>query len=335
MKKSETAFVTGSDGFIGSHLVEALIRAGTKVRALTYYNSFGSNGWLDTLSPDVFSEIEVVPGDVRDPQHMERLVKGCDVVFHLAALIGIPFSYVAPDLYIQTNVNGTLNILNAAHKSGHCRIIHTSTSEVYGTAQFVPITEEHPLNPQSPYAASKASADHLALSFYRSFELPVTVVRPFNTFGPRQSTRAIIPTLITQMQRKSPTIKVGSLTPKRDFTFVKDTAAGFIAASHASKAQGQVVQLGSNFEVSMADVVEDLAKIFGTTPKIETEEARIRPEKSEVHRLWAANKKAKDLLGWEPEHLGRAGFTKALRATVEWFAAPQNLAHYRNLGYGV
>lgn len=333
--KGKTVFVTGADGFIGSHLVEALVTAGAKVRALVYYNSFDSRGWLDSVPANILSEVEIVPGDVRDPQHMERLVKDTDVVFHLASLIGIPYSYVAPDLYIQTNINGTLNLLNAARKWGKAKFIHTSTSEVYGTAQFVPITEQHPIHPQSPYAASKAAADHLALSYFCAFELPVTVVRPFNTFGPRQSTRAVIPTLLTQMKQAEPRVKIGLTTPTRDFTFVTDTAQGFIAAARSEKARGQVVQLGSNFEISIADLIQALGSILRVTPIVESEAERMRPEKSEVHRLWADNTKSKELLDWKPVYEGKPGFLKALAATAEWFSDPKNLSHYRADTYTV
>lgn len=335
MTLSKTVFITGADGFIGSHLTEALVRSGAKVRALVYYNSFDSRGWLDQLPQSVLSQFEVIAGDVRDTQHMEKLIKDADVVYHLAALIGIPFSYIAPDLYIQTNVQGTLNVLNAVRKWDRAKLIHTSTSEVYGTAQTAPITEAHPLNPQSPYSASKAAADHLALSYYYSFETPVTVVRPFNTFGPRQSTRAIIPTLITQMKQPGAVVKVGLTTPTRDFTYVTDTAAGFICAAESPKALGQLIQLGSNFEISIAELIDCLSETIGVTPTIETEQARLRPGSSEVHRLWADNSMAKRLLGWKPEYEGRAGFVRALKQTVDWFSEPLNLGRYRPGTYTV
>ena len=331
---SKTAFVTGSDGFIGSHLVEGLVSAGYKVKALVYYNPFDSHGWLDSIPKEVSSQIEIVSGDIRDSHHMERLIEGVDVVFHLAALIGIPFSYVAPDLYIQTNVQGTLNILNAVRKWGRASMIHTSTSEVYGTAQFVPMTELHPINPQSPYAASKAAADHLALSYHRSFEVPVTVIRPFNTFGPRQSTRAVIPSLLSQLLSQ-PEVKAGLTTPTRDFTYVTDTAAGFIAAAKSPAAVGETVQLGSNFEISIADLIESIASIVGVKATVKSESDRHRPEKSEVHRLWADNAKAKKLLNWAPKFGGKEGFLKALAITTEWFREPSNLARYRAGKYTV
>lgn len=333
--REKTAFITGADGFIGSHVTEAIVRAGFHVRALAYYNSFDSRGWLDCLPQDILAHVEVVMGDIRDIHLVERLVQGTDVVFHLAALIGIPFSYLAPDLYVQTNIQGTLNVLNAVRKWGQAKLIHTSTSEVYGSAQSVPITETHPLNPQSPYAASKLAADHLALSYHASFEVPVTVIRPFNTFGPRQSTRAIIPTLLTQMRQTRPAVKVGLTTPTRDFTFVTDTAAGFLAASSTDNGVGRVIQLGSNFEVSVAELITRLSEILGVEPIIETEEARLRPSGSEVHRLWADNTLAKTLLGWAPTYEGKEGFLRGLKETAEWFAEPTNYARYRGEGYTV
>jgi dTDP-glucose 4,6-dehydratase len=266
---------------------------------------------------------------------MEKFVRDVDVVFNLAALIGIPYSYVAPDQYIQTNVTGTLNILTAVKKSGQAALVHTSTSEVYGSAQFVPMTEDHPINPQSPYAASKAGADLLALSYHTSFQLPVTVVRPFNTFGPRQSTRAIIPTLLTQFCEKTPRIKVGALHPTRDFTFVTDTAAGFIAAASTDRGVGKVVQLGSNFEVSVAEIIEMLSEITGRTPTVEVEHNRMRPEASEVQRLYADNSRARELFGWKPEFAGREGFKRALAITAAWFAEPGNRARYRVATYTI
>jgi NAD dependent epimerase/dehydratase len=333
--KERTAFITGADGFIGSHLVEALVKQGFRVRALAYYNSFDSRGWLDCLPHDVLADVEVVMGDIRDGHLVERLVQDVDLVFHLAALIGIPFSYLAPDLYVQTNIQGTLNVLNAVRKWGRAKLIHTSTSEVYGSAQSVPITESHPLNPQSPYAASKLAADHLALSYYASFEIPVTVIRPFNTFGPRQSTRAIIPTLLTQMRQSTPIVKVGLTTPTRDFTFVTDTASGFLAAAMSDAGCGRVIQLGSNFEVSVAELITAISELLGVQPIIETESARLRPSGSEVHRLWADNTLAKTLLGWKPAYEGKEGFLRALQITADWFNEPANASRYRLGSYTV
>jgi NAD dependent epimerase/dehydratase len=327
----KTVFVTGADGFIGSHLVEALVTRSLKVRALVYYNSLGSFGWLDSLPPEVLSQVEVVAGDVRDPHLLETLTKDADVIFHLAALIGIPFSYTAPDLYVQTNIQGTLNLLQAARKWGRAKFIHTSTSEIYGSAQFVPITEKHPVSPQSPYAATKAAADQMALSFYYSFEVPVSVVRPFNTFGPRQSTRAIIPALVLQMLGDEGVIRVGATTPTRDFTYVKDTVEGFVAAAVSDRSIGETIQLGSNFELSIGELISLIGESLGVQPKIVTEEVRMRPEKSEVLRLWADNTRAREILGWNPNFGGKDGFRKALEMTIDWFRQPRNREGYKRL----
>ena len=325
--------VTGSEGFIGSHVTEALVRDGHEVIALAQYNSFDHRGWLGYLSPDVMGHFEILLGDVRDGYQMDALAKGCDAICHLAALIAIPYSYAAPQSYIDTNVTGTLNILNAARRHELTRVVHTSTSEVYGSAQFVPITEEHPLVGQSPYAASKIAADQLAYSFYASFGTPVVTIRPFNTYGPRQSMRAVIPTILTQLARGAAQIKLGDTQPTRDFNFVSDTAAGFVAARKSDNGLGEVINLGSNFEVSIGDVAKMAIDAFGSSAEVVSETARIRPQNSEVQRLWAANDKAKKNLGWTPEYGGREGFQKGLKRTIEWFADPKNLQLYQSEGY--
>ena len=297
--------VTGADGFIGSHLVEALVRQGHKVRAFVLYNSFNSWGWLDNCNSDVKEQFEIFSGDIRDPHGVKIAMKGCDAVIHLAALIAIPYSYHSPDTYVDTNIKGTLNILQAARDLDVKRIIHTSTSEVYGTAKFVPITEEHPLQAQSPYSATKIAADQLAYSFYTSFQLPVVIIRPFNTYGPRQSSRAVIPTIITQIAKGQKEIKLGALSPTRDFNYVQDTVSGFIAALNSEEGLGEVVNLGSNFEISISDTAYLIGEIMSTDIKIITDEARKRPENSEVERLWADNSKAKKLFDWKPSYAGR------------------------------
>lgn len=324
--------VTGADGFIGSHLTEALVRQGHDVRAFVLYNSFNSRGWLDRCDPAVEGQFEVFAGDIRDPYGVREAMKGCDRVLHLAALIAIPYSYHSPDTYVDTNIKGTLNVVQAARDLGVSKLVHTSTSEVYGTARFVPITEEHPLQGQSPYSASKIGADQIALSFYTSFDTPVTVLRPFNTYGPRQSTRAVIPTIISQIARGNRQIKLGALTPTRDFSFVTDTAAGFIAAMQADKGAGEVINVGSGFEISIGDTVRTIAEAMGAEVEVLAEEQRFRPEKSEVERLWAGTDKARELLGWTPEFGGLDGFREGLRITAEWFSKPDNLGLYRE-GY--
>ncbi len=326
---SRKLLVTGADGFIGSHLTEALVRQGNSVRAFVQYNSFNSWGWLDTCGDDVSGQFEVFAGDIRDPNGVNKAMQGCDAVLHLAALIAIPFSYHSPDTYVETNVKGTLNVLQAARSLGVGRVIHTSTSEVYGTARFVPITEEHPLQGQSPYSATKIAADQLAYSFYASFGLPVVILRPFNTYGPRQSARAVIPTIITQIASGKRQIRLGAVSPTRDFSYVQDTVAGFIAAVNAKNGRGEVVNLGSNFEVSIGDTAQLIAEAMGAEIEIVTEEERLRPEKSEVERLWADNAKAKALFGWEPAYAGREGFKRGLKETSEWFCRDDNLRGYK------
>ena len=327
--------VTGADGFIGSHLTEALVRAGHDVRAFVYYNSFNSWGWLDTVDADVKRALDVFSGDIRDPHGVRSAVAGCDTVLHLAALIAIPFSYHSPDAYVQTNINGALNVLQAARDQGVSRVVHTSTSEVYGTARFVPITEDHPLVGQSPYSATKIGADQMAESFYRSFATPVTILRPFNTFGPRQSARAVIPTIITQLLSGARRIKLGAVTPTRDFNYVKDTVRAFIAAMDAPGIEGATINAGSNYEISISETAEMIAKALGCELEIETDEARLRPDGSEVERLWADNSKAKRLLGWSPEYGGRDGFARALSETIAWFGDTQNLTRYKADRYNI
>ena len=321
--------ITGADGFIGSHLTETMVRQGHKVRAFVQYNSFNHWGWLDGCGADVAGQFEVFAGDIRDSNGVREAMKGCDAVLHLAALIAIPFSYHSPDSYVETNVKGTLNVLLAARDRGVRRVIHTSTSEVYGTARFVPITEEHPLQGQSPYSATKIAADQLALSFYASFGLPVIIARPFNTYGPRQSARAVIPTIITQIANGMQQIKLGALSPTRDFNYVQDTVAGFIAALTSDNGLGEVVNFGSNFEISIGDTAQQIADVMGVKVEILTDEARIRPDKSEVERLWAANAKAKELFGWQPAYGGLDGFKRGLEETVDWFLKVGNLRGYK------
>jgi dTDP-glucose 4,6-dehydratase len=321
--------VTGADGFIGSHLVETLVRSGNDVRAFVLYNSFGSWGWLDQCAPDVRGEFEVFTGDIRDPNGVRSSMKGSDIVLHLAALIGIPYSYHSPDTYVDTNVKGTLNVVQAAREFGLSRVVHTSTSEVYGTAQSLPMTEEHPLRAQSPYAATKVAADQVAMSFHFSFGTPVTVLRPFNTYGPRQSARAVIPTIITQLVAGNRRVKLGATNPTRDFTFVSDTVAGFLAAMGCEAAVGEVINLGTGDEISIRDTVRAIAEVMGTELDIETDEQRLRPAESEVGRLQSSNSKAKNLLGWQPALAGPEGFRKGLAQTVAWFQEPANLARYR------
>jgi dTDP-glucose 4,6-dehydratase len=326
----KTVLVTGADGFIGSHLTEALVRHGHKVRAFVYYNSFNSWGWLDQSPSEIKEQFEVFPGDIRDPHGVKEAMKGCDAVLHLAALIAIPFSYHSPDTYVDTNVKGTLNVLQAARELGVQRIIHTSTSEVYGTAQFVPITEQHPLQGQSPYSATKIAADQLAYSFYSSFDLPVVTVRPFNTYGPRQSARAVIPTVITQIANGARQVQLGALTPTRDFSYVQDTVNGFLAALNSNNGLGQVVNLGSNFEVSIRDTVSLIAESMNATVEITSSKERLRPDNSEVERLWSDNSKANELFGWQPTYGGRDGFKRGLSETIAWFMHPKNLSSYKS-----
>lgn len=321
--------VTGADGFIGSHLTEELVRRGYDVRAFVYYNSFNSWGWLDCASDEIKGALDIFAGDVRDPHGVKTALCGCDTVLHLAALIAIPYSYHSPDTYVDTNIKGTLNVLQAARELGIEKVVHTSTSEVYGTAQFVPITEDHPLQGQSPYSASKIGADQIAMSFYYAFDAPVAIIRPFNTYGPRQSARAVIPTIITQIASGRPTIKLGAIHPTRDFNFIKDTVNGFISVMESDKSIGEVINVGGSFEVSIADTVRIISKLMGSSISIESDQARLRPEKSEVERLLASNGKALRLTGWSPQYSGEEGFCKGLAETIGWFVNPSNLRMYK------
>jgi NAD dependent epimerase/dehydratase len=318
-----TTLITGADGFIGSHLTELLLEKGHKVRALSYYNSFNYWGWLEDIPAN--PNLEVVTGDVRDPHFCKEIVKDVDIIYHLAALIAIPYSYVAPDSYVDTNVKGTLNICQAAKEAGNIRVIHTSTSEVYGTALYVPIDEKHPKQPQSPYSASKIGADMMAMSFYNAFGLPVTIARPFNTYGPRQSARAIIPTIITQIAGGMKEIKLGDLTPTRDFNYVKDTARGFLALAQCDETIGKEINIASNTEISMADTLNLIKEIMQSDVQFITDEQRLRPKDSEVFRLLGDNKLIKQLTGWQPGY----SLEQGLKETITWIKNPENLKNYK------
>jgi NAD dependent epimerase/dehydratase len=328
MKK---VLVTGADGFIGSHLVEELVKGGNKVKAFCYYNSFNSWGWIDSLPEEIMQHVEVFTGDIRDPNGVRTAVQGCDIIYHLAALIAIPYSYHSPDSYIDTNVKGTLNILQAARDLNVQRVLVTSTSEVYGTAQYVPIDELHARQPQSPYSASKIGADCMAESFYRSFNLPVTIVRPFNTYGPRQSARAIIPTIITQLLNGTDELKLGDLRPTRDLLYVKDTAKGFIAIAKSDDLIGQDCNIATNSEISMQALVENLISIINPSASIVKDEQRLRPAKSEVYRLFGDNSKIRKHTDWKPEYNLKEG----LAETITWFGDKENLKNYKSNIYNV
>jgi len=325
----KTVLVTGADGFIGSHLVEMLVKKGYKVKALCQYNSFNYWGWLEDI--ECLNDIEVLNGDIRDAHFCRHMTKNVDIVFHLAALIAIPYSYVAPQSYVATNVTGTLNICQAAKDNGVSRVIHTSTSEVYGTAQYVPIDEKHPLQAQSPYSASKIGADAMAMSYFSAFDLPVTIARPFNTYGPRQSARAIIPTIISQIANGEKQIKLGDLTPTRDFNYVLDTCRGFISLLENANTIGEVINIGSNFEISMADTLALIKSIMASDVEFISDQQRIRPDKSEVFRLWCDNSKISSLTGFRPE----VSIEEGLRKTVQWFTQPENLSKYKHNIYNV
>jgi NAD dependent epimerase/dehydratase len=327
--KGKRVLVTGADGFIGSHLVEHLLAAGAQVRAFVYYNSFNSWGWLDSADERVRQSIEVFAGDIRDPHGVRTAMKECDVVMHLAALIAIPYSYHSPDTYVDTNVKGTLNVVQAARELGVQRVVHTSTSEVYGTARFVPITEAHPLQGQSPYSASKIGADQMAMSFQLSFGTPVAVIRPFNTYGPRQSARAVIPTIITQIASGARQIKLGAMHPTRDFNYVQDTVRGFVAVAECDAAVGRVINVGSNYEISVADTARTIAELMGREVEFTSDEQRLRPAGSEVERLWADNTLARELTGWTPRYGGIDGLRRGLGETIAWFGDRENLRRYK------
>jgi dTDP-glucose 4,6-dehydratase len=331
----QKVLVTGADGFIGSHLVEGLVQRGYNVKAFVLYNSFNSWGWLDRSPQAVRESVEVFAGDIRDPHGVHKAMEGCDAVLHLAALIAIPYSYHSPDTYIDTNVKGTLNVVQAARKLGVGKVIHTSTSEVYGTARTVPISEDHPLTPQSPYSASKIAADQVALSFWHSFSTPVTIVRPFNTFGPRQSARAVIPTIITQIASGERKIHLGALTPTRDFSYVLDSVSGFIAALESDQGIGEVTNLGSGFEISVGDTAALIAELMHAEVELTQDEERLRPEGSEVYRLLADNSKARRNWMWTPEYAGREGFRRGLTETIEWFRDAENLHGYKGNRYNI
>lgn len=321
--------VTGADGFIGSHLVELLIEEGHEVLALSQYNSFNSWGWLEDIPR--LKEVQVLSGDIRDSHYCRHITKGVDTVYHLAALIAIPYSYVAPESYVDTNVRGTLNICQAALDNGVKRVIHTSTSEVYGTAQYVPIDEKHPLQPQSPYSASKIGADAMAMSFFNAFNLPLTIARPFNTYGPRQSARAVIPTIITQIANGRKKIELGDVTPTRDFNYVTDTCRGFVALAGCDKAVGETVNISSNYEVSVGDTLNLIRELMGSDVEFSHDQQRTRPAKSEVFRLWGDNTKIRELTGFAPAFDLRRG----LQATIDWFTDPAHLARYKSGIYNV
>lgn len=327
--KEKKVLVTGADGFIGSHLTEMLLGMGAKVKALSQYNSFNFWGWLEDIA--AHENLEVVCGDVRDPNYCREITKDMDVVFHLAALIAIPYSYVAPDSYVATNVTGTLNVCQAARDNGCERIIHTSTSEVYGTAKYVPIDEKHPMQPQSPYSASKIAADAMAMSFYNAFNLPVTIARPFNTYGPRQSMRAVIPTIIAQIANGKKKIKLGDVSPTRDFNYVLDTCRGFIALAECEKTIGETVNIGSNFEITVGDTLNLIKELMNSDVEFITEKDRLRPSKSEVFRLWCDNTKIAELTGFKPKYDIRAG----LQETINWFSRENNLKKFKADIYNV
>ena len=326
---SNRVLVTGADGFIGSHLTELLVRQGYSVKALSQYNSFNNCGWLEDLKCK--DKIEIISGDIRDPNFCKLITKDIDIIFHLAALIAIPYSYIAPDSYVDTNIRGTLNICQAAKENKVKRLIQTSTSEVYGTANYVPIDEKHPLQAQSPYSASKIAADAMAMSFYNSFELPVSIARPFNTYGPRQSARAIIPTIITQIAMGYKELKLGDLTPTRDFIFVQDTCRGLIAIAEAENAIGETINIGSNFEISMSDILDIIKDLMHSDIKFIEDKQRIRPENSEVFRLWCDNTKIETLTGFKPQVFIREG----LQRTIDWFTNIKNLKQYKANIYNV
>jgi len=325
----KTVLITGADGFIGSHLTEMLVSKGYKVKALSQYNSFNNWGWLENVNCK--DKIEILTGDIRDPHYCKFITKDVDIIFHLAALIAIPYSYVAPDSYVDTNIKGTLNICQAAKENGNIRVIHTSTSEVYGTAQYVPIDESHPMQAQSPYSATKIAADAMAMSFYNAFNLPVTIARPFNTYGPRQSARAVIPTIITQIANGAKEIKLGDVTPTRDFNYVDDTCRGFIALAECDESIGQTVNIGSNYEISISDTLNIIKELMSSNVQFITDEERLRPSKSEVFRLWCDNKKIKKITGFESQVDIRQG----LQQTIDWITQPENLKRYKSEIYNV
>lgn len=327
--RNKKILITGADGFIGSHLTERLAREGARVRAFVYYNSFGNWGWLDSTKDDLIEGVEIFPGDIRDPNRVFEAVEGREIVFHLASLIAIPYSYHAPDSYVQTNVGGTVNVLNACRRVGITRMVHTSTSEVYGTAQYVPIDEKHPLQGQSPYSASKIGADMMAESYYRSFNLPVAIIRPFNTYGPRQSARAVIPTILSQLYGNCSQLKIGSLSPTRDFNYVDDTVSGFLAVARCDKAVGQVINVGSGTEISIGDLVNMILEVTGKKAEIKCDEERLRPKNSEVNRLLCDPSRAREWAAWHSKY----SLEEGLRKTAEWIE--DNLEHFKARRYNI
>lgn len=327
--RTKIVLVTGADGFIGSHLTEMLVDLGYRVKALSQYNSFNNWGWLEGI--ECKDKIEVLTGDIRDPHYCKFITKDIDIIFHLAALIAIPYSYIAPDSYVDTNIKGTLNICQAAKENGNIRVIHTSTSEVYGTAQYVPIDEDHPMQPQSPYSATKIAADAMAMSFYNAFDLPVTIARPFNTYGPRQSARAVIPTIITQIANGEKEIKLGDVTPTRDFNYVDDTCRGFIDLAECDESIGQTVNIGSNSEISVGDTLNLIKELMNSNVEFIVNNERMRPRKSEVFRLWCDNSKIEKLTGFKPE----VGIRQGLQKTIDWITQPHNLRNYKSEIYNV
>lgn len=329
--KNRKIMVTGADGFIGSHLVEALLDEGCRIKAFVYYNSFNSWGWLDSIPKEKLEMVEVFTGDVRDPNGIETAMKGCDIVFHLAALIGIPFSYHSPDSYVDTNIKGTLNILQASKKLNLEKVLVTSTSEVYGTAQYVPIDESHPFQGQSPYSATKIGADRLAESFFRSFDLPVVIVRPFNTYGPRQSARAVIPTIISQLLSGSTEIRLGNLSPTRDFVYIKDTVSGFVEIAKSDKTMGEEINIATNCEISIGTLAKEIISQINPGAKIVGDDNRLRPDMSEVDRLLGSNEKIMALTNWRSKY----DLRKGMEETIEWFEKPGNLAGYKPHVYNI
>lgn len=333
--KDKSILVTGADGFIGSHLVESLVKKKYNVKAFVLYNSFNNWGWLETFDKEILDSVDVFQGDIRDANCVREAIKGVDIIFHLASLIAIPYSYKSPATYVDTNINGTLNILEAARDFGVKKMVHTSTSEVYGTAKYVPINEAHPLQGQSPYAASKIGADQLALSFFRSFNLPLTVLRPFNTYGPRQSARAVIPTIISQIANGEKKIKLGSIHPTRDFSYVTDTANAFIEIGQCEASIGKTINFGSNFEISIGKTAELISEIMGREIELISDDKRFRPKNSEVERLFADTTLAKKILSLQPEHSSIQGFKKGLEKTIDWFTKPENLKYYKSDIYNI
>lgn len=332
----ETVFLTGAEGFIGSHMVETLVKKNFNVKALVLYNSFKNIGWLSSLDKKILKNVEIIFGDLRDKGSYKKVINKVDYIINLAALVGIPYSYVASKNYIDVNISGVHNLLELAKNSNIKRFIQTSTSEIYGTAQFIPMTEDHPINPQSPYAATKASADHLCMSYYYSFNMPITILRPFNTYGPRQSTRAVIPTIINQISKKVSVLKLGSINTTRDFNYVQDTVNAYIKSLKKSKKlNGEIINVGSNFEVSIKDIYKIVCQFYDRYPKIQIDKQRIRPSKSEVRRLYSSNKKAIKLLNWKPKFSGKKNFYKGIYKTCEWFENNKKNPSYKSTGYSI